>query len=851
MSLNATDQLIEQGRRAWQRFRTFVVVIFAACFVLTLAITAQDTAAQESNDKPAADTDAQATPDEPVDENAPAEEEKKEEPLPTLEEMQPLSVEQLMKGPAEDWIVLKAKDQVLVVQPVDPRPNTLEFLADRLKYPDKYEPKSFGLDEEGKPLAGDALDKAKRIWRKTLVYLEVHMPFNKEDISEDADRKFLIPFRVIKEIIYFEDLMLKQIDIFLDQKKISEAYEMVVVLRKRNPKWPGLEFREEGLLFAESARLVDEQKFELALVDLEQLHERNPEYPGLSDTTANVADLLIKQAETAEDFRRARHFLERLKARFPQHRTVTRWTDTLTARTAALMQEAQAAESAGEIEKALASVETAALVWPNTPGLRTLYGRLARRHQRLHVGVILQPREVATPLNRTVADDRQRELTQSTLFEPDYLDEQIVRYRSRFLNEWEPTNLGRRIRFQLRPYRQSWESQPVTVALPMIRQLSDKMQTDSQNFDERLSDRISSVAQKSPFVFDVEFENVPLRPEPLFSYALSGPGSFEMGKRDERSITYRRAIPEQPDDNQYHIAEVVEVQYDTPQKAIQGLLRGQVDMLPQIPLRDVDILSELSSFFVQKYQLPKTHLVQFNNQNKVLRSRALRRAMAACLDNQRLLEEFVLKSPPNGKGRLTSAPFPQTSYAYDTAVLPQDYDIELALALSIAARKELGGALPKLSLRAPPDPESRIIAKQLIAAWARIGLEVTLVEDDGTVGEDDWDLAYRIISMHEPAVELWPLLAGKETAEIADLKYLPNWLRQKLVELDRVSDWSRAENLLHGLHRDMAAEAQVIPLFEVDEYLIVRKTVRGVPEAPISTYDGIEQWVVQPWYPKK
>jgi len=377
------------------------------------------------------------------------------------------------------------------------------------------------------------------------------------------------------------------------------------------------------------------------------------------------------------------------------------------------------------------------------------------------------------------------------------------------------------------------------------------MQTDNDAFDERLADRISSVSLKSPFVFDVEFESVPLRPELLFAYELDAPGSFELAHRDEKSITYRRAIPEPADERQFHVAEVIEVKYDTHEKAIQGLLRGQIDMLPQLPLRDVDILSEKSAFFVQKYQLPQTHVVLFNNRNKALRSRALRRAMAACIDTQRLLEEFVLKSPVNDKARLTSAPFPQASYAYDTAVAPLSYDIELAVALSIGARKELGGPLPKLTLRSPPDPESRVIAKQLIAAWSRIGLEVTLANDDDAAGEDDWDLAYRIVSMREPAVELWPLLAGKDKADIADLQYLPNWLRQKLVELEAVSDWGRAEGLLHDLHRDLIAQAQVIPLWEVDQYFVIRKTVRGVPEAPISTYDGIEQWVVQPWYPLK
>ncbi len=840
----------QPARRRTDGWLRMLLSMFAFCAVWLL-LTAVAPAQDQQADQPPAEENAAENPDEPAADNPEGEAEAEEKPLPTLEEMQPLSVEQLMKGPAEDWVVLNFKEQVVVVQPVEPRPNTLETLAEWAKEPRKYEPQDLGRDEEGNPLEGEALENARRLWRKSLAYVKVHMPFDAENITEEADREYFIKTREIKQIIYFEDMMLKQIDAFLDNGQISEAYEMVVALRRRNSQWPGLEFREQRLLFAEAKRLQQEGKHELAFVDLEQLHQRVPDFPQLSEAMGEAADGMISSAYDAGDYRRARHFLKRLETQYPQHRTAARWTETMTARTAELMDQAQAAESAGDIEKALAATETATQIWPTASGLRTLYARLARRHQKLRVGVLTLPGDDVSPLDRTPADDRQRELTQSALFEPDFLDEQIVRYRSRYLNEWEPTNLGRRIRFELRPFRQTWESQPVTNAMPMIRQLADKLRSDSQTFDERLSDRISSVSLKSPFVFDVEFDSVPLRPESLFSYALSAPGSFELSQRDAQSVTYRRAIPEPADEKEFHVAEVIEQKYDTHEKAIQALLRGQVDMLPQVPLRDVDVLRDHPQFFVHKYQLPKTHVVQFNIRNKALRSRSLRRAMAACIDSERLLEEFVLKAPNNGKARLTSAPFPQTSYAYDPAVQPLSYDLELAVALSVAARKELGGAFPKLTLRAPPDPESRAVAKQLIAAWSRIGLDVTLADVDAPVTDDNWDVAYRKVSMREPAVELWPLLTGTDQAEIADLERLPHWLRQKLLELDGVSDWARAEGLLHALHRDLLAEVQLIPLWETDEYLLVRKTVRGVPEAPISTYDGIEQWVVQPWYPLK
>ncbi len=179
---------------------------------------------------------------------------------------------------------------------------------------------------------------------------------------------------------------------------------------------------------------------------------------------------------------------------------------------------------------------------------------------------------------------------------------------------------------------------------------------------------------------------------------------------------------------------------------------------------------------------------------------------------------------------------------------PHRYDLELALALTIAARRDLKGEIPPLKLRCTADKTDREIAELLIKNWARVGIKVELLPSDSN--SDDWDIVFRKVTMHEPAVELWPMLTLKPTAEIDDLKNLPNWLRQKFVELDRVANWSLAETLLHELQQSIAAEMLMIPLWEVDEYFIVRKTVRGIPEEPISTYDKIEQWVVQPWYPR-
>ena len=59
----------------------------------------------------------------------------------------------------------------------------------------------------------------------------------------------------------------------------------------------------------------------------------------------------------------------------------------------------------------------------------------------------------------TLADDRQRKLTQFDLFEVDRIDD-TTHYRSRLIEQWEPTDLGRRALFTLKATRSHWESRP-------------------------------------------------------------------------------------------------------------------------------------------------------------------------------------------------------------------------------------------------------------------------------------------------------------------------------------------------------------------------------------------------------
>ena len=223
--------------------------------------------------------------------------------------------------------------------------------------------------------------------------------------------------------------------------------------------------------------------------------------------------------------------------------------------------------------------------------------------------------------------------------------------------------------------------------------------------------------------------------------------------------------------------------------------------------------------------------------------------MAYALDRNRLLNDVVLRDPDSDLARLVSAPFPSNGYAYGVQVPLRRYDLVLAFSLTLAAKKQFGGTTPKLKMVCAPDQIAEEAARDMVKQWKRIGIEVELVS--GRVGSSsNWDIVYRTQKMAEPLADLWPFLTLQSQARVESLRHLPDWLSHELIELEGAGDWDSARRMLHQLHQHLWAEVQFIPLWEIDDFMVIRKRISGVPRRPIHPYQDVERWIVQSWYPK-
>src|SRR5262249_59995443 len=125
--------------------------------------------------------------------------------------------------------------------------------------------------------------------------------------GEECDYKLHVKF--IKEIIYYEELMLRRIDQLLDARKVRQAYELLTALEERQESWPGVTHRKERLLFTEAAVRLDERQPQHALALLEALYERNRDYNGLELEFGGVGPRLISAAVEQDDPPAVRYFV--------------------------------------------------------------------------------------------------------------------------------------------------------------------------------------------------------------------------------------------------------------------------------------------------------------------------------------------------------------------------------------------------------------------------------------------------------------------------------------------------------------------------------------------------------------
>ena len=146
-----------------------------------------------------------------------------------------------------------------------------------------------------------------------------------------------------------------------------------------------------------------------------------------------------------------------------------------------------------------------------------------------------------------MADFRETRLSQFDLFEVDRIDD-TTHYRSRLIEQWEPTDLGRRADFTLKSTRSRWESRTVLTSTALLSSMEALLDPASPLYNERFANSIDSLHLRSPFEFEVRFTHAPPRTELLFRFPVAVPAS-EPGSQIPKAAASGRSASSPADSN--------------------------------------------------------------------------------------------------------------------------------------------------------------------------------------------------------------------------------------------------------------------------------------------------------------
>ena len=677
----------------------------------------------------------------------------------------------------------------------------------------------------------------------------------------------------VRSIDYFEDLLLAEADRLIMVRDFTRAFECILKVQTRDPKWKGLDDRVNRLLFAEGSTALLQNDGERGLRLLRELFVRKPEFPGLSDKLADSYGARASRAFELGLYARGRKILHDVEQLAPTHPVVRAIHDQFLSKAAALLKSSAAKPPAERLD----GISEALRIWPRVEGGDAAYREAFAIEPTLDVAVTDIPRNVG-PWTRSPADDRVTPLLYQPVLARDDEDALQGKAEGQLATSVVASNLGRRIVVSVRT-ETPWSdrSRPVS-AIDVARALTDAAEPNSRRFIARWGDLLERVDVTDETHVEIRLTRATLKPGGW----LLGPVGPAHGGGDGRVATLDRGR-ELVVDGLYHwsatapdraamlavgrsnselkvkLRRIKEVRYPNAKAALGAFNRGEVALLEHVPPDRIAELAANPDFKVGRYERPSLHRIALDGRTPALRNRSLRRGISYAIDRRTLLEDTLLRRPPDAANLMADGPISKGSYGDAPDVKPLGYDPLLAKMLITGARKELGGNPIKLTFSYPATAEAQAVVPKMAEALKLIGIETVLDEKPESVLEMElragkrFDLAYRSSRLAEPVIEIGPMLCPAYDAPLAanPLSSLASpRILQLLLQLERAPEWPTAKALVLQIDRECRDELPVIPLWQLEDHYAWRSRLKGPAETADRLYQGIASWEIEPWFAK-
>ena len=712
---------------------------------------------------------------------------------------------------------------------------------------------------------------------KTNGKLEIRLLGNPDDVYE-------VFWRDITKIRLYEDIMIDEINGYIDNLKFDEAFDYLLFLRSEYSNLPGTQELLARYQYSQGADWLKKGRNLEALSLLESLYENFPEFvfdggPDNAKTKLNeAAQAVLKDYLDAQKIVLARRFSQRL---IKTHgvSAVPAALDTLrTLRDIATgkRDEARRLLDEGKLREAQKAVREMIEIFPQVSGGREIAVEAIRKYPLVTVGTIYPSLENDRSRMDNWAARRTGTLTRRMIMEYEGPGTDRGEYTTPFGDVKQGSD-RKTIRIRINPLKLSEDNQIYGF------HLAERLLKMAEPLDATYNAQWASIFERVEVtgVFDVvvHLQRPHVLPEAMLQVFLDASiasdseeaqdGPFIPGPSVEEGVRYvtnpKDPFPVTSDDpNFIPPSEVLEIQFEEQKDLIKALRKGDVDVVDRLsPVTAIQLSEEPGSTIkVVPYALPTIHMLVPNYDEPYMKNDLFRRAILYGIMREATLNELILKNRRIPGCQVVSGPFSPgmgvddpLSYAYNRDMVPRPYAPHLAVVLTKLAEQRLQEQAEKKEEEPPPIPElvigypaeddARVACTAFKFQLEQLEVfKVKLVEFEkgqsiDTTGE--CNLTYMKVAMWEPIVDTARLISPNGIAAITD-----DHVNRSVQWMERAIRWPEVRNRVRQVHRIAHEKAAVLPLWQLREYFAHREGITLGTESPVSLYHGIQRWQLVP-----
>ena len=694
---------------------------------------------------------------------------------------------------------------------------------------------------------------------------------------------FEVEWQHIKAIDLFESLILKEANDFTrkakqlaDAKKYVEAgkhfddaYWYFEYLIKHDPETPRLDLSVDNYLMQNAVASFASGNHADALSILSELERRTPNRKGLGSSQRRVTDALFKEYVREQKYWKARELLEQWA-----ESTDPRWVQMVDGRRSQLTQlaaqyleKAQLLLATKEFRNAVLATQRALDIDPNVSGGQALRQQLVQQYSVVTVGVRQPFVEGSRPTLANWSANRCSRLLRRDLVEFHGSSSEGGEYFCPW-GTLKQSDDGTTLHLELRPVRSGEVDVVGLSSYDVAQYLLNMADPASSHYRMTWSVILDSLSVKDIFKLDMRLRHTFVKPEALLQFkrgttndessgTLLGPYRFSSNSNGETRFLsqsdFSLSVAAQP-------RQIVERQVDGRQ--IGRMLRlGEIDVLDRVNPVYVSQLESQADIVLARYEVPTIHVLVPNREGHPLLSDPLfRKALVYGLNRELLLNQMILGGADPLRGQVLSGPFPAgfspndpLGYAYHIETDPLPYHVAMGrilygVAMDKLARKaeENGEEVParKPLILAYPHSDVARIASQVMVEQLKlleIPVELKALPPGVVQPEDAYDLLYMEWTVNDPVVD-----AGRIFGTGGLVRGSSAYLRHTVRQLNQVTNWLEAREILNKIHQIVYQEVTVIPLWQLAEYMAYHQRLQGIGSAPAHLYQNVEQWRIVP-----